>query len=122
MGNELDRRTFLTAVGGAAAAAAVTGGSSALAQAAAKPPVIGIQIGSISFLDEGTEKVLDILQEKAAVNTLFLATFTYGNGIASRQLKGHPLPDHGVQAYDENFHGGNYATPHAQYYKNTVIT
>ena len=54
MGNELDRRTFLTAIGGAAAA------GSALAQAAAKPPVIGIQIGSISFLDEGTEKVLDI--------------------------------------------------------------
>ena len=73
------------------------------------------------LLDEGTEKVLDILQEKACVNTLFLAKFTYGNGIASRQLKGYPLPDHGVQAYDENFHGGNYATPHSQYYKNTVI-
>jgi hypothetical protein len=117
MGNEIDRRTFLTAAGGAAIAA-----GTGMAEAAAKPPVIGIQIGSISFLDEGTEKVLDILQEKAAVNTLFLATFTYGNGIASRQLKGHPLPDHGVQAYDETFHGGNYATPHAQYYKNTVIT
>ena len=26
-----------------------------------------------------------------------------------------------MQAYDENFHGGNYATPHPQFYKNTVI-
>src|SRR6478672_11391908 len=117
MGNELDRRTFLSAVGGAAAAAAGT----ELAKAAVKPPVIGIQIGSISFLDEGTEKVPDILEEKACVNTLFLATFTYGNGIASRQLPGHPLPDHGPQKYDESFHGGNYATPHMQYYKDTVI-
>src|SRR5260370_23480232 len=108
------RRGFLGAMGAAAAPW----------QAEAAPDkkqVIGIQIGSISFLDEGVEKVLDILQEKACVNTLFLATFTYGNGIASRQLAGHPLPDHGVQAYDDRFFGGNYATPHPQFYKNTVI-
>jgi hypothetical protein len=114
MSTEIDRRAFVGAVG--------VGAASLLGQAAVKPePVIGIQIGSISFLDEGTDKVLDTLREKACVNTLFLATFTYGNGIASRQLKGHPLPDHGVQSYDDNFHGGNYATPHAQYYKNTII-
>jgi hypothetical protein len=71
-------------------------------------------------MDEGTDKVVAILQEKACVNTLFLATFTYGNGIASRQLPGPPA-DHGVQAYDEHFHGGNYATPQPQHYKNTVI-
>src|SRR5271166_4393063 len=80
---------------------------------------LAFRSGRSLFWDEGVERVLDILEEKACVNTLFVATFTYGNGIASRQLKGHPLPDHGVQAYDENFHGGNYATPHAQYYKNT---
>ena len=109
--------------------ATVGSGAAALSSAAAdqafsaprEKQTIGIQIGSISFLDEGTEKVLDVLQEKACVNTLFLATFTYGNGIASRQLKGHPIPDHGVQAYDETFHGGNYATPHPQFYKNTII-
>jgi len=95
--------------------------AAANATLAAKDQVIGIQIGSISFLDEGTEKVLDILQEKACVNTLFLATFTYGNGIASRMIPGHPFPDHGVQEYDTKFHGGNYATPHAQYYKNTIM-
>jgi hypothetical protein len=55
------------------------------------------------------------------VNTLFLATFTYGHGIAGRQLEGHPLPDHGVQDYNDHFHGGNYATPHPQYYKDTVL-
>jgi hypothetical protein len=125
--NGLDRRTFLGAVGGGAVAAANAVGAGSLQSATPAAATsklttpIGIQIGSISFVDEGTEKVLDILEEKACVNTLFLATFTYGNGIASRQLPGHPLPDHGPQKYDENFHGGNYATPHMQYYKDTVI-
>src|SRR5579884_81052 len=83
--DELNRRSFLTAMAsGTAALAAPAAPSRKLDQ------VIGIQIGSVSFLDEGTERVLDILQEKACVNTLFLASFTYGNGIASRQLPGHP--------------------------------
>jgi hypothetical protein len=83
--------------------------------------MVGIQVGAISFVDEGTEKVLDILQERAGVNTLFLAVFTYGRGIAGRQIPGYPLPDHGKQEYDLNYHGGNFATPHPQYYRDTVI-
>src|SRR5579862_2351522 len=89
--------------------------------AAVASPMIGIQIGAVSFVDEGTEKVLDILQERAGVNTLFLAVFTYGRGIAGRQIPGQPLPDHGKQEYDLNFHGGNFATPHPEFYKNTVL-
>ena len=83
--------------------------------------MVGMQIGSVSFLDEGTEKTLDILQERGAVNTLFLAVFTYGRGIAGRQVPGQPLPDHGKQEYDLNFHGGNFATPHPEFYKDTVL-
>jgi hypothetical protein len=82
---------------------------------------IGIQIGAVSFVDEGAEKVLDTLQETAGVNTLFLAVFTYGRGIAGRQIPGQPLPDHGKQEYDLDFHGGNYATVHPQYYRDTGI-
>ncbi len=86
-------------------------------------PMIGIQAGAVSFVDEGTEKVLDNFQQTAAINTIFLATFTYGRGIAGRQLQSQPLPDHGKQQYDvDTFHGGNYATPHPQYYKNTALT
>ncbi len=55
------------------------------------------------------------------MNTIFLAVFTYGRGIAGRQIPGQPLPDHGKQEYDLNFHGGNFATPHPQFYKNTVL-
>ncbi|MBD0369016.1 MAG: hypothetical protein ICV53_23280, partial [Flavisolibacter sp.] len=85
-------------------------------------PINGIQIGAVSFVDEGVEKVLEILQKRAAVNTIFLTTFTYGRGLAGRQIPGQPFPDHGSQQSDEKtFHGGNYATPHPQFYRNTVL-
>jgi hypothetical protein len=83
--------------------------------------MIGIQAGAISFVDEGTEKVLDVMQERACVNTLFLVAFTYGRGLGGRQIPGYPLPDHGKQEYDLDYHGGNFAMPHQQYYKNTAI-
>jgi len=115
--NDVNRREFL----GTAVAAGATLSSSGPARAAVSSKMIGIQVGAVSFVDEGTERVLDILQERAYVNTLFLAVFTYGRGIAGRQIPGQPLPDHGKQEYDLKFHGGNFATPHAEYYKNTVL-
>jgi hypothetical protein len=83
--------------------------------------MIGIQAGAVSFNDEGTDKVLDNFQQLASINTIFLATFTYGRGIGGRQLRGSALPNHGRQEYDDNFHGGQFATPHPQYYRNTSI-
>ena len=83
---------------------------------------IGIQIDAYSFMDEGTEKVLDILQDKGAINALCLSTFSYDRGISGRQIPGRPFPDHGVQESDEKiFHGGNYATPHPEYYSSTIL-
>ena len=114
-----DRRQFLKTAGAISAAPLLMRGG--LPQQASSARMIGLQIGSVSFIDEGTEKVLDILQETGAVNTLFLAVFTYGRGIAGRQIPGQPLPDHGKQEYDTNFHGGNFATPHPQFYKDTVL-
>src|SRR5207253_10566826 len=72
----LSRRDFVkTAALGVAAAAAPL---PAEAQERTKEKTIGIQIGAVSFVDEGVEKVLDILQERGAINTIFLTTFTYG--------------------------------------------
>ncbi|MGH9671871.1 MAG: hypothetical protein ACRD44_01720 [Bryobacteraceae bacterium] len=56
--------------------------------------MIGIQVGAVSFGDEGVEAVLDNLEDRPKVNTLFVATFTYGRGIAGRQVPGQPA-DHG---------------------------
>jgi hypothetical protein len=138
--SEMDRRKFLAGAGFAAAALGtgmteklhgletsprVNAGEAPNAADAALPqnPVIGIQIDAISFLDEGTEKVLDILQEKGGVNALFMGAFSYGTGITGRQIDGHPFPDHGVQQYQDfsKRHGGDYATPHLQYYKDTAL-
>src|SRR5947207_13608259 len=123
----MDRRTFLEASTLIAGAALLKRGSDTGAFAAAPrigiaaERMIGIQVGAVSFVDEGTEKVLDGLRELADINTIFLATFTYGRGIAGRQIRGSALPDHGKQEYDDNFRGGNFATPHPQYYRNTTI-
>jgi hypothetical protein len=111
---DLNRRHFLKIAGAATAAL----GAPNHGRAAVASKMIGIQVGAISFVDEGTEKVLE---ERASINTLFLAVFTYGRGIAGRQIPGQPLPDHGKQEYDLNFHGGNFATPHPQYYTKTVL-
>jgi len=115
--SNVNRREFLKLTAGAGAGLAVPG----VAFPSPCKTMIGIQVGAVSFVDEGTEQVLDNLQKRACVNTLFLAVFTYGRGIAGRQIPGQPLPDHGKQEYDLNFHGGNFATPHAEFYKNTVL-
>src|ERR1035441_3600910 len=112
----MNRRTFMqnAAVGALASASA----SSQAAPPASK--MIGLQVGAVSFVDEGVNKVLDIFQQSASVNTLFVATFTFGRGIAGRQVPGQPLPDHGKQEYDNGsgpgtFHGGSYTKIHQQY-------
>ena len=115
----MNRREFIETSAGAMGAAMLPLSESPRVQAATRP--IGIQVGAVSFLDEGTDRVLDILSETAAVDTLFLAAFTYGRGIGGRQPRGSALPDHGKQEYDDNYHGGIFATPHPQYYKNTSI-
>ncbi len=95
---------------------------SGIAAPPARETSIGIQVGAVSFVDEGVEKVLDILQERGRVNTIYLTTFTYGRGLSGRQVPGKPFPDHGVQSTDEAFfHGGNYARPHSRYYRDTIL-
>lgn len=122
----VSRRDFIKA--GTVLTALTTTGSLAgvnslgAAELVANRRSMGIQVGAVSFVDEGTEKVLDILQERGAVDTIYLTTFTYGRGLAGRQIPGHPFPDHGAQESDEKtFHGGNYATPHPKFYSETVL-
>ena len=90
--------------------------------AAATSKMIGIQVGAVSFVDEGVEQGAGRLPAGGLVNTLFVATFTYGRGIAGRQVPGQPLPDHGKQEYDtDTFNGGSYTRIHPQYYRDTVL-
>jgi len=86
-----------------------------------RKPYVAIQVGVVSFVDEGTDKVLDIFQEKAHINTLWLNTFTYERGTGGRQIPGHPLPDHGVQAYDTDYHGGAFYDYDPRFFRHTVL-
>jgi len=123
--NRSSRRDFLKTTATATAAAALGTTLVEHVRGAEKPAsqkMIGLQVGAVSFFDEGVGQVLDILQERGAVNTIFLTTFTYGRGLAGRQIPGQPFPDHGKQESDESFfHGGNYATPHPEFYANTIL-
>jgi len=49
---------------------------------------VAIQVGAVSFVDEGVAPVLDRFQKDANINTLLIATFSYGRGIAARQVPG----------------------------------
>ncbi len=114
----MDRRIFLQGASAAALSASIPA-----AQAVPNPirsKIIGLQVGAVSFVDEGVENALDTFQSDAAINTLFIATFTYGRGIAGRQVPGQPLPDHGKQAYDtDTFHGGCFTAVDLKYFADT---
>jgi hypothetical protein len=118
----IGRREFLRTGGALAGAALASPFTVAAADGLQAGKIIGIQVGAVSFFDEGTDQVLDTLREKAEVNTIFLTVFTYGRGLAGRQIPGQPFPDHGKQESDEGlFHGGNYATPHPEFYRDTLL-
>jgi hypothetical protein len=117
----MNRRSFLQNAAGTIAAASLPH-ANAFAAEPRTDSMIGIQVGAVSFADEGVAKVLDECQQSASINALFVATFTYGRGIAGRQIPGQPLPDHGSQKYDtDTFFGGAYTKVNAKYYANTVF-
>lgn len=77
---------------------------------------VGVQIGTISFVDEGVEQVLDTLQETAGVNALFVSALSWSYGNAGRATYG--FPDHGVQEPD-NLQGGAFYQPDPAYFQAT---
>jgi hypothetical protein len=79
---------------------------------------VGIQIGAISFVDEGVEQVLDLLQEIAKVNALLISALTWSRGNAGRATEGYP--DHG-HAEPDNLQGGAFWEPDSKYYSGTFI-
>ncbi len=77
---------------------------------------VGIQVGAISFIDEGVEAVLDTLQEKAGVNAILISALSWSIGNAGRAAFG--FPDHGVQEPD-HLQGGAFYETHPDYYSAT---
>lgn len=73
-------------------------------------------MGAISFIDEGVEAVLDLLQEKAGVNAILISALSWSIGNAGRAAFG--FPDHGVQEPD-NLQGGAFFKTDPDYYQAT---
>ncbi len=95
----MDRRRFLAASGTAAVASASAADP---APKPAAPPagrakpgwMIGLQIHPFSLYDEGIDRVLDLVQEAAAVDTLWVYSHLYG---ADHTQPAEVLaPDHGA--------------------------
>jgi hypothetical protein len=87
----------------------------------AQAPLVGIQVGAISFVDEGVEGVLDRVQDRAGVNALFLATQAFDRGVAGRQVTWRPAPDHGSADLSDVHRGGSFVTQHDELYAGTVL-
>ncbi len=121
MNTRLDRRTFLRLASASAALLAQEArpqaASQATAQAAAQAATasatqriqptphgpraavksrknfVGIQVRGFAWVDEGIDQVLDNIQKKGGVNTVWAYTFAYGE---QRLRTGGGLPDHGT--------------------------
>src|SRR5439155_10497301 len=83
------RRKCIRTTAGAAAAAALAPRLLRAAQATQSDKMIGMQIGAVSFVDEGVGEVLEILQSKGAVNTA-VDWLGYAFGFSSPLLTGRP--------------------------------
>ena len=83
---------------------------------------IGMQLGPISFVDEGVDAVLDTLQQRVGVNVLLLSTVSWlglkiGRSI-SWEIDG--WSDHGVPE-PALVQGGSYLRSRPEIYANTLI-
>ena len=81
----------------------------------------GIQIGAVSFVDEGVDTVLDLLAERAGVNALFIGTQAFDRGLAGRQVSRKPHPGHGGDHLADVHLGGSFVTQHEQYYRASTL-
>jgi hypothetical protein len=129
----LDRRDFIRQVAVMTAAsqfglgAAMSAGAQQPPGAAASVPkapagnVVGIQMGPHTLLDEGIDHVLDLIQETAAINTVFVYCHAYGGDL--RKDPRVLAKDHGSEPRDQR----NRNLPlvwvhqHDQYYKDTSL-
>ncbi len=132
MSLELDRRRFVQMLGVLSAGAGL--GSSAPATAEQKPAnvprredsnatvirknLVATQVKAYAWQDEGIDNLLDNLQEKGNVNTVFAFTFLPGSG---QIVKDGPiiLPDHGKYGVIDA--GGAYYDADSKYFQGTTL-
>jgi len=100
------------------AAAAAQGNRSATIN---RKNVVAIQVKPFAWIDEGIDKLLDTLQEKGNVNTVFVYTYDYD---PNRTTQGGsiPLPDHGKYGPAGKLRtGGAFYDYDAKYFRGTTL-
>jgi hypothetical protein len=147
MRDGLDRRSFLRVASAAAAllgqrAGAQATGAAQDAPAAGAPAAgaarsarvpraprtavssrknfVGIQVRGFAWVDEGIDQVLDNIQKRGEVNTVWAYTFAYGE---QRLRPGGGLPDHGaaLTAANTGVNAGALYDYDARYFQNTSL-
>jgi hypothetical protein len=128
MNLSLDRRAFLRLSSACAALLSMRGNSQVkptMSTPAKRQTVknrknyVAIQVRPYAWQDEGIDRLLDNIQQKGAVNTVWAYTFDY----SGRRLfkDGSPrLPDHGINGGPELV-GGAYYNYDPKYFRNTTL-
>ena len=107
--DSVSRRDLLKA-SAAVGAAAVVGHAQQPAPTTRPTVTIGMATSVAPLARGDVGPILDDMQSRAGVNAIFPFIYTH---VPNRA---------GVPANTQNFHGGNYATPHMQYYKDQPLT
>jgi hypothetical protein len=138
MKSPLDRRSFLRLASATAAflaqkahpqtaaPAADAPARSGRAQRGQRAPVnsrknfVGIQVRGFAWVDEGVDQVLDNIQKKGEVNTVWAYTYAYGE---QRLKQGSGFPDHGapLTAANTGVNAGALYDYDQKYFRNTSV-
>ncbi len=133
-----DRRKFVQLLGAVSADLGLAGSPASVSEAQptpGRPPaahaidrsatihrknVVAIQVKPFCWVDEGVDKVLDTIEEKGNVNTVFVYTYDYdGSHITRGGTK--PLPDHGRYSPDRQRMGGAFYDYDLKYFQDTTL-
>ncbi len=121
-----DRRDFIrqlamliASAGAGLRRSAVVHAEQAAPQGAAN--LVGIQMGPHTMLDEGIDRCLDLIQNTAGINTLFVYSHAYGGDL--RKPLNVLATDHGVPPRDQRARKLPlvWVRQHDQYFKNTTL-
>ncbi len=91
-----------------------------------RPPVknrknfVAIQVKPYAWVDEGIDQLLDNIQQKGAVNTVWAYTYDFSEARMTRDGT-IPLPDHGKSG-SPSFVGGAFYDYDPKYFRNTILT
>jgi hypothetical protein len=136
MKSSLDRRSFLRLASATAAFFAQKGSAqpgdpgvtAAEARASRNPRratnarknFVGIQVRGFAWVDEGVDAVLDNIQKKGEVNTVWAYTYAYGE---QRLKQGAGFPDHGtpLSAQNTGVNAGALYDYDQKYFRNTSL-